>query len=300
MTGHSKVALSVAIPTYRREAVLIQTVGLLLPLLGDGDELLVLDQTPAHEPATEAALAGWHAEGRIRWLRLPEPSIPKAMNRGLIEARNPHVVFFDDDIRPESDLLVTYRRAFSESPDVLIAGRVIQPWEERLVFTPDSEALFAGRRRREVREFIGCNFGVPRGTALALGGFDENFVRVAYRFEAEFAHRWRASGYRILFEPDATLHHLKAGDGGTRTYGEHLTTWRPDHAVGGYYFAFVTGQWREALARPWRAVATRHHLRRPWWILPTLWAELRGLVWALSLLWRGPQYAQPSALEATR
>jgi len=37
-------------------------------------------------------------------------------------------------------------------------------------------------------------------------------------------------------------------------------------------------------------VATRHHLRRPWWIPLTLIAELRGMAWALALFLRGPKY----------
>jgi hypothetical protein len=40
---------------------------------------------------------------------------------------------------------------------------------------------------------------------------------------------------------------------------------------------------RQILLRPLRAVRTRHHLRRPWWIPLTLIAELRGLLLALRL-----------------
>ncbi len=282
------VNLSIVIPTYRRERVLVETIAFLLPLLAAGDELLVIDQTPVHEHDTDAALAAWNGARQIRWLRLAEPSIPKALNRGLLEARSDHVVFFDDDIRPEPELLAAFRAAFRGHPDTLIAGRVIQPWEEELDFrtlAPDRFAsLVAGSRA----DFMGGNFGVPKAAALQVGGFDENFVRVAYRFEAEFAYRWRKSGRLIWFEPKATIHHLKAGGGGTRTFGDHLTTWRPDHAVGNYYFAFVTGAWREALVRPWRAVSTRFHLRHPWRIPATLWAELRGLAWAIRLFAAGP------------
>ncbi len=288
MVCQQSVGLSIVIPTYRRERVLVETIAFLLPLLQPADELLVIDQTPVHENDTDAALTTWNAAGQIRWIRLAEPSIPKAMNRGLLEASHDRVVFFDDDIRPEPDLLSSFRAAFIERPDALIAGRVIQPWEEGVEFSASSTSLFAGRLARPISEFIGCNFGVLRLPAVQIGGFDENFVRVAYRFEAEFAHRWRKSGRSIWFEPKATIHHLKAGGGGTRTFGDHLTTWRPDHAVGNYYFAFVTGAWREALVRPWRAVSTRFHLRHPWRIPATLWAELRGLAWAIRLFAAGP------------
>jgi hypothetical protein len=131
-----------------------------------------------------------------------------------------------------------------------------------------------------------------------LHGFDENFVRVAYRFEAEFAHRFVATGRRIWFEPAACLHHLKAG-GGTRTWGEHLTTWRPDHAVGAYYYSLRTGAWREFAGRPLRAASTRYHLAHPWRVPGTLFAEFSGMAWALALFLRGPRTISPATQRMT-
>jgi len=282
--------ITVAIPTYRREQVLLDTLHYLLSLRQPPAEILVLDQTEQHEAATTARLSELANDASIRWVRLTEPSIPKAMNQGLLLATQEVVMFADDDIRPEHGLLVEHLAAHRAHEDVIVAGRVIQPWEEGVDLSGETNFRFAGLRSAWIREFMGGNFSVRRSAALELGGFDENFVRVAYRFEAEFAHRFCASGRRIWFEPNACLHHLKDAAGGTRTYGDHLTTWRPDHAVGAYYFALRTGGWRELLARPARSVLTRFHLRRPWRILGTLWAEARGLLWALRLVAQGPSY----------
>jgi GT2 family glycosyltransferase len=282
--------LSLAVPTYRREAVLLETLHALLALQPPAAELLVLDQTERHEEATAARLRELDAAGRVRWLTLRRPSIPQAMNRALLEASQAVVLFVDDDVRPEPGLLLGHLEAHRRHGDVLVAGRVIQPWQEGLDFAKDAEFHFASARPAWVTEFMGGNFSIRRESALRLGGFDENFVRVAYRFEAEFAHRFLSSGRRIRFEPRACLHHLKAGAGGTRTYGEHLTSWRPDHAVGAYYHGLRTGALGEVLTRPLRAVATRHHLRRPWWIPVTLAAELSGFAWAVALQLRGPRY----------
>lgn len=288
--------MTVAIPTYRREIVLIETLQYLLSLSQLAAEILVLDQTEQHEPATATALQNMATCGQIRWIQLAEPSIPKAMNQGLLLATQAVVLFVDDDIKPEPGLLFAHLAAHSVHGDVIVAGRVIQPWHEGVHFSVGDTVHLAGLEQGWINEFIGCNFSVQRSSALALGGFDENFIRVAYRYEAEFAHRFCASGGRIWFEPTACLHHLKDASGGTRTYGEHLTTWRPDHAVGAYYFALRTGAWRELLTRPLRSVMTRFHLRRPWWIVGTLWAEVRGLVWALRLRASGPRYVTPTEL----
>ena len=60
---------------------------------------------------------------------------------------------------------------------------------------------------------MGGNFSIRKDVALRLGGFDQNFVRVAYRFEAEFARRYTSDGRQIWFDPRACLHHLKEHDG---------------------------------------------------------------------------------------
>lgn len=47
------------------------------------------------------------------------------------------------------------------------------------------------------------------------------------------------------------------------------------------------------------SVKTRHHLRRPWWIPVTFFAEGLGFLWALSLALRGPRLL-PSPVEGQR
>lgn len=286
--------ISIVIPTYGREQVLVGTVQHMLALSPAPAEILVLDQTQVHTEHVERALTDWHQSGTIRWLRLSKPSIPGAINLGLAEARHDLVLFVDDDVVPEPELIAAHITAYKRTGATLIAGRVIQPWQEGQDFSQDATFHFASCRPQWSGLFIGCNFCVDRLAAIGLGGFDEQFVRVAYNFEAEFAHRLCRSGRKIYFEPAACLHHIKAPGGGTRTYGQHFTTFRPDHAVGDYYFMLRTqGLWRGLTDFPRRAirsVVTRHHLRRPWWIPVTLLAELRGMVWALSLSARGPRY----------
>jgi GT2 family glycosyltransferase len=289
--------VSIVIPTYRREAVLVDSVRALLAQQPAAAEIILVDQTEQHEPATEAELESLQREGRVRWLRQGPPSIPQAMNRGLLEARQEFVLFLDDDIRPEPGLVAAHHAAHMAHENILVAGRVLQPWDEGLDYSECTRFHFATLQPRWIGEFMGGNFSLRRNAALALGGFDENFVRVAYRFEAEFAHRFTRSGRRIRFEPAACLHHLKAGGGGTRSYGEHLTAWRPDHAVGAYYYGLRTGAWREFAARPLRAVRTRYHLAHPWRVPGTLLAEFSGMAWALALFLRGPRTLPPPTTE---
>jgi GT2 family glycosyltransferase len=290
----SSRGLTIVVPTYRRGEVLLETLKHLFALSPQASEVIVVDQTEEHSIQVSCALKAWQAAGWIRWLRLRAPSIPGAMNRGLLEASHQLVLFLDDDIIPDSRLVWMHEGALERTGAALVAGRVIQPWHVGKESSDEVGFHFASTQAEWISDFMGGNFLVRRDIALRLGGFDERFVRVAYNFEAEFAYRLRCAGHRIYYEPAAFIHHLKVSSGGTRRFGDHLKSYRPSHAVGGYYFILRTWSgWQSAfhfLGRPLRAVATRHHLCRPWWIPATLVAELSGMGWALLLAAQGPRY----------
>jgi GT2 family glycosyltransferase len=292
----------VAIPTFSREQVLLDTIAAVLRLEPAPAEILVVDQTPEHEPATTAQLEQWQAQGAIRWLRLAQPSIPKAMNVALREARSPVVLFLDDDVLPCPHLVAAHRENYGEAKVAAVVGQVLQPGEQPVDqehpargtgLWQDLGFRFNSTRRSEVANCIACNLSVRRPFALVVGGFDENFVSVAFRFETEFSRRLVRHGGRVVFDPRASLRHLQAPRGGTRAYGLRLRTARPDHTVGDYYFALREGGLGAVsyiLWRPLRQVRTRFHLKHPWWIPVKLVSEIRGFLWALRLACRGPRY----------
>ena len=298
-TAKESTGLTIAIPTYCREQILLETVHHLLALDASKVEILVLDQSASHTMEVQTELLRLHADGQIRLAKLTEPSIPKAMNCGLREASHDLVLFVDDDIIPEPNFIRAHLCAHALRRGRIVAGRIVQPWQEGLDLSQASGFHFASLQRAEINEFMGGNFSLDRHEAIALGGFDENFVRVAYRFEAEFAYRWRAAGHRIIFEPEACIHHLKVASGGTRIFGDHLNTTRPDHSVGAYYFYLRTRSGlstvKSIVKRVFEAVVTKYHLRNPWRILSTLVSEIRGLIWACRLAWQGPKYIGSTA-----
>lgn len=288
--------LSVVIPTYGRGRILVDTILLLRGLETPPAEIIIADQTPRHEAAIEDELGEMDRAGAIRWLRLPRPSIPGAMNQGLLAARHRIVLFLDDDIAPLGPLVAAHLQAYADPSVQVIAGRVIQPWDDLHDGSDvgrDGSFRYASTRRQRVEDFIGCNFSVRRETALAVGGFDENFVHVAHWFEKEFADRLKRAGVRPLFEPDAAVRHLKAVEGGVRSYGTWRKTVRPSYSVGSYYYLMTSTRIRHRLAtvllRPFRVISTRLHLRNPWWIPPTLMGEFLGFFWALLLAAKGPR-----------
>jgi GT2 family glycosyltransferase len=272
---------------------LINTIQKVKGLIPAPAEILVIDQTEKHDKKIFDTLLELNKIGAIRWVRLPSPSIPHAMNVGLTEARSTIVLFLDDDIISESCLLEAHLQAHQETKAALVAGRVIQPWQEETDYLAGDTFHFASMEPKWVDQFMGGNFSIQRDIALAVGGFDENFVGAAYRFEAEFSNRISRIGHRIYFEPKACIHHLRVKDGGTRSYGDYLTSFRPAHPVGEYYYLLRTWSGSKSLisflTRPFRAIISRHHMRWPWLIPATLVAEFSAMIWALVLNNRGPR-----------
>jgi len=301
----SQAPVSVAMPTYGREQVLVDTVAAVLALKPAAQELLVMDQTPKHGAGVAAQLRAWHAAGVIRWIHLRQPSVPGAMNRALQMAQHPIVLFLDDDILPGDGLLEAHRRNYTEGDVWAVAGQVLEPGQLPCPAVPrrpsgplrsDLDFPFYSTERCQVMNCMAGNFSVRRDQALAIGGFDESYVRVAYRFETEFCRRLLKHGGKVVFEPRASVRHLKAGEGGIRSFGHHLTTWRPDHAVGDYYFALGYGLGIESLryvaSRLRKNLVNRHYLRRPWRIPMGMLAEGTACLWAIWLRLRGPRYVQ--------
>ena len=308
MTPHGTMdtSIAIAVPTYQREQVLIDTLGSLLALDPPAAELLVADQTPRHQRAVEQQLRQWEAAGRIRLLRLPNPSVTEAMNTALREAAHPIVLFLDDDIVPHRGLIGAHAGSYGTEAVWAVAGQVLQPGQEPVADPPPFRTRgfrayldfpFNSQRRTFVGSVMAGNLSVRRDRALQVGGFDENFVGVAYRFETEFARRLCRCGGTVAFEPAATIRHLRASQGGTRTFGVHLKSASPAHGVGDYYFALRQGVGLGSLLymlrRPFREVCTGFHLRRPWWIPVKLLGELRALLLALWLAAGGPRYGVP-------
>jgi len=286
------IKLSIIIPTYSREKVLLDTLSFLLRLVTPPDEIVVVDQTRDHKPETLRALESLSGQGKIRWIKLERPSIPRAMNIGVREAKGDILLFLDDDIIPSPNLLAVHLRAQEECN--IVAGQVLQageaPEEDNAC---DVAFKFSSGKRRYISDLMAGNFSIRRETIVKLGGFDENFLGAAYRFESEFAERALLTGEKIVFEPEAGIRHLKTINGGTRAYGHHLTTIRPHHAVGEYYYIFCSKKIRYKtktfLKRFFQSIANKHHLCKPWWIPVTLLAETAGFFLAFFLRLRGPR-----------
>ena len=239
MSIYLKVAI--AIPTYNREEVLLDTIRHVLNLSPPADEVIIIDQTQNHCSKVCTQLSDWAGIGKIILIRESVPNLPRARNVALKSTNADVIHFLDDDVIPVVDLVQVIRSAFEDPNLHALAGRVIlnnetntrkispKSWnrEYDYLYLPiDSET-----RLSSVATFCGCNHTVKRATALTIGGYDEAYIGNALREEADMALRLYRKGYLIVYEPRATIMHLVTQEGGcrhaiyssfTREYGKIL------------------------------------------------------------------------------
>ena len=144
-----------------------------------------------------------------------DKGISVARNAGIEAARSDRLVFLDDDAIPHADYLPAMVDALEANP--IVAGRVIHPGDgviSRFVGSYDQ-----GDRRHYVRAvpasfrrgstgLTGCNMAFRREVFETVGGFDEQFLWG--HEETDLARRALEAGYRVLYEPDATVTHWYA------------------------------------------------------------------------------------------
>ncbi|MBL8816809.1 MAG: glycosyltransferase family 2 protein [Planctomyces sp.] len=297
-------SVTIVIPTLGRGQVLLNTIRMLKEACVEKTVILVIDQTPKHEPAIEKQLRELNEAGTIQWIIRTVPSITAAMNDGLLRATSELVLFVDDDIEPLTDLVSCHRAAFLNDEGLwATVGKIIQPWQKSEDVPPrvgllrglrkDMDFRFNSTRNSEVENTMAGNLCVHRERVLAIGGFDNNFIGSAIQFETDFARRVVRAGGRIQFLGSAGLNHLAAGKGGTRQHGSHLTCGNAMHSVGGYYYAFrnagASEAWWYSIKRMFRQIRTKFHLTHPWWIPVKLTGELRALMLARKLYRQGPR-----------
>jgi GT2 family glycosyltransferase len=215
------VAVSVIIPTYRREAPLRRCLKDVLAQRHPSFELLIVDQSLEHEAETWTTLRT--LPSHARHIRLAEPSVTAAANAGVRLAAAPIVVFFDDDIEIEDrDVLARHERHYADATIGAVAGRMGHAGWDHALPVP---RLRGGRlgfldinfdhgQAMDVPTVCGANMSFRRELVVMLGGFDERYTANAFRWETDASLRVTRAGYRIVYDPGARVVHHFGTPGG--------------------------------------------------------------------------------------
>lgn len=270
--------VAVGIPTFNRAPHLLDTIEDLRRQQPAADEILVVDQSDWYPDGARERLASLAQTGVIRYFRQDTPNLPMARNRVLRETAAEVVIFIDDDVRLSPGFVGAHVKNFSDDNVWAVCGGItesgipvrplsVRTWPKILDYR-----LFDLGWDYQLEDFgslKGCNHAVRRTAALHLGGYDEAYTGVALREETDLAFRILQAGGRIVFDPAARLHHLRAPAGGCR-----VNQWG-DWSAGCSALRFAVRHrdllGRHVWAELWHAyrlgVLNKNTVRRPWQVV---------------------------------
>lgn len=188
-------------------------------------EVIVVDDGSADDtPQALSAIAG------LRYLRREENGgFIAACNDGAGIARGEYVVFLNNDTIPQPGWLDALLAPFASQPATGLVGAQLRYPDGRLqeaggVVFSDGNAWNYGRYGnpddcrfaylRDADYVSGAAIAIPRELFVSLGGFDEHYAP-AYYEDTDLAFRVRASGKRVLYQPDAIVVHEEGATSGT-------------------------------------------------------------------------------------
>jgi GT2 family glycosyltransferase len=278
---------SIIIVSYRRTEILKETLELLQPIIDDSVEVIIVEQLA---PVENTDL--FSKFKNVRYFNLEQPGMVGARNFGILQAQHDVVLFLDDDIRPSLQLIQGHLSRYSEPSVGGVAGHILELHEQPIPkidpkaldpFTGLEYISFNHLERIDMLTARGCNMSFRRSTLLDIGGFDTYLLPpFSFREDTDISFRVRQAGYRLVFEPTASLVHLSAKSGGTRgseernIFKDELKSYSDlfNHCRDDIYFysKHFSGKWK------WRLILTSFigHVgisRYPWrWLARFLYA----------------------------
>lgn len=216
--------VSVVIPTINRPEVLLDTIHDILKQDFMDFEVIVVDQS--NEINHKAIELLTNTSVHCRYFKGHFKGLPQARNFGLQQTSKDIILYIDDDIRCDQNLIKNHYQAHLNTDAVLIAGGITEKKGETITSAPPGS--FNKWTATAVRNYSskeagwcchapGGNFSIQKQAFKDIGGVDEALnIGAALYEESEFALRLAKSGYKAWFEPTAHLTHLAAPMGGCR------------------------------------------------------------------------------------
>ena len=285
MTADAGPRLSVVVVTHNSRTALQRCLPALVEQLGDGDELVIVDN--ASTDGTPSAAQGIAPAARV--LRQPENlGFAAGANAGADGSANELLLFLNPDAEPAPGFAQAIRRPGRTERDwaawmglvTMDGGRLVNTSGGIIHFTgiawsgaAGSPVSSAPTAPCEVPFLSGTCFAIPRATWERHGGFDPAFFM--YCEDVDLSLRLRLAGGRLGLEPAA----------------------RVDH---GYDFAKGPDKWRRLEANRWATIIRNY----PGAVLAVIAPALAGTELALLAIaatggWLAPKLAAARATATT-
>lgn len=215
--------VSIIVSTFRRPEVLRETLAALtnIDYPAHLHEIVVVDDGSGDE-TPQVVQSFQHNCSKLCYHRQANSGVATARNNGARVARGEVLIFLDDDIMVEPDVIRRHLAAMDEFGACLVNGH----WEFAPALAASLRVTPFGRFRMRIEDWVkeaeekrtlrgnivepssitACNLGVRRDDYRRIGGFDEQFP-FAGREDQEFSIRAAAAGFRFVYDYDMHIWH---------------------------------------------------------------------------------------------
>jgi len=221
-----RFVVSVIIPTYDRPQYALDAVRSVIAqrdIDSPGFEVIVVENNP--QPKLESQIGNLSAATSVplRHVHEARPGLHEARHRGATEARGDLLAYVDDDVLAPPDWLRALIEPFSDSAVAIVGGPVRPRWEATPPAWLDqfpASYLSLLDEGDEVCDLTypegayGCNLAVRRTVLYEVGGFNPDAMgwdrrQFWLRGDGETGLHLRVAdaGYRVSYQPSATLEH---------------------------------------------------------------------------------------------
>jgi peptidoglycan/xylan/chitin deacetylase (PgdA/CDA1 family)/GT2 family glycosyltransferase len=211
---------SVVVPTHQRRELVTRTVAALDRQTSRGFEVVVV--VDGSVDGTAAALRDLDVSFPLTVLEQANRGAAAARNAGASIAAGNLLLFLDDDMEADAQLLTEHERSHREGADIVLGHTPLHPNSPATILSGGVER-WAERRRARLAglgpelpgvELLTGQMSISRAAFESLAGFDASFTRHGLfgGEDRDFGHRAVAAGLRIVFNEHAVSHQYYAVD----------------------------------------------------------------------------------------
>lgn len=218
------IGFSIIIPTLHRTSFLLTTLkDLVVQKFKHPFEIIIVDQSNEKDKAVTDYIKDY---AFIKYHHIKSfKGLPEARNYGATKAIYEYLLYLDDDIRCNSDLLEQHYIFLKYKNIAVVAGGITEKFKPntncetgKFVYkTANPLRGFHLEGQKEVEHAGGGNFSVKKKIFFEVGGIDEHLTKGAALYEeTDFCLRIKNAGHTIFYNHKAHMFHLAAETGGCR------------------------------------------------------------------------------------
>jgi glycosyltransferase involved in cell wall biosynthesis len=216
------VKVSVIIPTYYGINHIRKTIQSIKNQNYSNYEILVVDNSCNNyiKRIVEEEKNNPGNEEHLLYIKEPEIGLHNARHRGAKEARGEILLYIDDDVIADRNLISEIVKFYKDKKVGCVGGKVVPKWE---IDPPEWVTQFPKwylsilddeDGPKEVKWIYGCNFSIRKDLLFELGGFnpdafaDKNMWWMRGDGEIGLLRKVHHAGKKVIYNPNAIVWHF--------------------------------------------------------------------------------------------